>query len=273
MLACLYGSVLSSQPTRRLGLASIRWHGECRAFCPTDYPAFGQHLPRAGWLADWPLLFSLGKDARHLAQPLDFERLIGFVLSDRSAIYPQYGRMIQLAAGFILASLVAWIAYSFHSLSRDGAVAAALVGTLILVWADGNGRCSYLHSLSHPLRSRASSKNASAGLMKSFQKAVNVTRVRYWETAGWQLLLFAQRGLPESALDLGRLCRRPGFRQCRYLGNRTWHVKPTSAAYDHGFTETRRSRDFGRGVVMGNDRGPFRRVYYRLVCCGSLFKN
>jgi len=39
--------------------------------------------------------------------------------------------MIQLAAGFILASLVAWIAYSFHSLSRDGAVAAALVGTLI----------------------------------------------------------------------------------------------------------------------------------------------
>ena len=39
--------------------------------------------------------------------------------------------MIQLAAGFILATLVAWIAYSFHSLSRDGAVAAALVGTLI----------------------------------------------------------------------------------------------------------------------------------------------
>ena len=39
--------------------------------------------------------------------------------------------MIQLAAGFILASLVAWIAYYFHSLSRDGAVSAALVGTLI----------------------------------------------------------------------------------------------------------------------------------------------
>jgi uncharacterized protein (TIGR00297 family) len=39
--------------------------------------------------------------------------------------------MIQLAAGFILASLVAWIAYYFHSLSCDGAVSAALVGTLI----------------------------------------------------------------------------------------------------------------------------------------------
>ena len=39
--------------------------------------------------------------------------------------------MIQLAAGLILASLVAWIAYYFHSLSRDGAVSAALVGTLI----------------------------------------------------------------------------------------------------------------------------------------------
>jgi uncharacterized protein (TIGR00297 family) len=39
--------------------------------------------------------------------------------------------MIQLAAGFILASLVAWIAYSLHGLTRDGAVTAALFGTLI----------------------------------------------------------------------------------------------------------------------------------------------
>jgi uncharacterized protein (TIGR00297 family) len=39
--------------------------------------------------------------------------------------------MIQLAAGFVLAAIVAWIAYTVHSLSRDGALAAVLVGTII----------------------------------------------------------------------------------------------------------------------------------------------
>jgi len=39
--------------------------------------------------------------------------------------------MIQLAAGFVLAIIVAWIAYTVHSLSRGGAIAATWVGTII----------------------------------------------------------------------------------------------------------------------------------------------
>ena len=39
--------------------------------------------------------------------------------------------MIQLAAGFVLALIFAWLAYTVHSLSLGGAIAAALVGTII----------------------------------------------------------------------------------------------------------------------------------------------
>jgi len=39
--------------------------------------------------------------------------------------------LIQLLVGFLVAVAIAWLAYSLHSLSRSGAFAAALVGTII----------------------------------------------------------------------------------------------------------------------------------------------
>ena len=39
--------------------------------------------------------------------------------------------IVQLVLGFLLAVLVAYLAYRVHSLGRDGAVAAALVGTIV----------------------------------------------------------------------------------------------------------------------------------------------
>ena len=120
-----------------------RWHRGCRAILAIDHPSADQHVSRVDRILYRPLLFSLGKDTNDFIRSLDLEHAGKSIVPHRHLIYSQPARMsltTQLVLGFLLAVSIAYLAYRVHSLSRDGAIAAVFVGTIVfglggLQWA------------------------------------------------------------------------------------------------------------------------------------------
>ena len=107
--------------------------------------------------------------------------------------------------------------------------------------------------------------------MKNFQKAVNASERGVGQRRTRNGFCFIERDLSAPTLDVDWFRRGAGFRQCRHLGNRTRHIESKSAAHDCRFRQ-RSKPGLRRNLVMGNERGTFGRIRYRLSCSGSLFK-
>ena len=188
-------------------------------------------------MADRSLLFPLGKDADDFVRSLGLERAIEFIVPHRRIIHRQHRHMIQLAAGFFLAVIVAWIAYTVHSLSRDGAIAAILVGTII--FGLGGWQWSVLllaFFISSSALTRAF-KDRKRGLNEKFSKEANATRSGIGERRARNGFCFAECDLSASILDVDWIRGGAGFGQRRYMGNGTRHIESKSAAHDHGFNK------------------------------------
>ena len=142
----------------------------------------------------------------------------------------------QLALGFLLAVSIAYLAYRVHSLSRDGAIAAALVGTII--FGLGGLQWSIL-LLAFFISSSALTrlfKDRKRGLNEKFSKGSRARRGSgFGKRRTRNGFRFAECNLSASTLDLDRIRGGAGFGQRRYMGYGTRHIESKSAAHDYGF--------------------------------------
>jgi hypothetical protein len=95
---------------------------------------------------------------------------------------------MQLLVGFALAAVIAYLARLAGSLSRDGAIAAACIGTVVYGLGVGNGRRCYWSSFSVPLSSASHYGVEAAPPRRGMQKALVVMRARCWAMGRSRLL-------------------------------------------------------------------------------------
>ena len=128
---------------------------------------------------------------------------------------------MQLIIGFILAIIIAVLAYRVHSLNRSGAFAATLVGTII--FGLGGWQWAVLLLIFFITSSALSRlfKKRKQGLNEKFSKGHERDAGQVFGNGGlataFVLVHFLFPGIKHR---LGRICRGAGGGQCGYVGNR-----------------------------------------------------
>jgi len=144
-------------------------------------------FPGLGWLGSRIIYLSLGKASHTLHYHLGLQYLYESVFPDRRTVHyhdPQLTFM-QLFIGLLLAVISSYMAYRAKSLSRDGAFAAALMGTIIFGLAGGNGLYYYWRFLSLLRRLLAFSRTVRRTWMRNIQRAGSEMPARSLVTAAW----------------------------------------------------------------------------------------
>ena len=127
---------------------------------------------------------------------------------------------MQLLYGFILAIVIAYVAYRARSLNKSGAYAATLIGTII--FGIGGWQWAILLLAFFVTSSGLSRafKNRKQGLNEKFSKGHERDAGQVFGNGGLaDILRCASRLLPGIDHPLDRIRRLPGRGQRRYVGN------------------------------------------------------
>ena len=175
---------------------------------------------------------------------------------------------MQLIIGFLLAIIIAYLAYRARSLDRSGAYAAFVVGTVIF----GLGGWGWAILL-------LTFFITSSGLSRAFKERKREANEKYAKGGqrdagqvfgnGGIATLFAAVAhfLPRSDLALAGIRGLAGGGQCRYLGYGIGRAQSDFAEIDHRPAQSRRKGNIRRGLA-GRDAGLAGRGRdYWLVSC------
>ncbi len=179
---------------------------------------------------------------------------------------PSLPKTMQLIIGFLLAIIIATLAYSAHSLTKSGAVAAALVGAV--VFGLGGWQWAVLLLIFFITSSALSRlfKNHKKGLDEKFSKGHERDAGQVFGNGGLAtVFVFIHALYPESNYRVDRIRRRFGGGQCGYVGDRIGGPESNSTAHDHGFEKARRKRDLGWSLPLWNVRVAVGRFCHRIA--------
>jgi hypothetical protein len=127
-----------------------------------------------------------------------------------------------LIYGFILAIIIAYLAYRAHSLNQSGAFAATIVGTVIFGFGGTAMGDPSDDLFPHIVRLSRAFKKRKQDSTKNFQRDMNVTRGRSSAMAGWQRFRAGPRALSRIEASAGSDSPRRLPRSTRIRGRPSW---------------------------------------------------